>query len=188
MSGMRIVGGQFRGKRLVSPPDRSIRPTGERAREALFDIVENRGLVREARWLDLFAGTGAVGLEAFSRGAALVWLIDREVALLQKNVEGFGRPAGITVKRLDATRLGKAPDAFDVAFMDPPYGSGLAEPTLLALREGWLAQDALIVVELAARETLDPPDGFEIERDRRYGQTRFVFLRRGGERADAEPS
>lgn len=177
MSGMRIIGGRHRGKRLLAPPDRSVRPTSDRAREALFNILDHAGLIAGARFLDLFSGTGAVGLEAFSRGAEGVWLIDRDVTLVRANVEALGRPAGIHIDRQDASSLGRAPGRFDVVFLDPPYRSGLAEPTLAALSQGWLAEEAMIVVELAAREPLAPPAGFLIEQDRKYGAARMVFLK-----------
>ncbi|MEM9625927.1 MAG: 16S rRNA (guanine(966)-N(2))-methyltransferase RsmD [Pseudomonadota bacterium] len=174
---MRIIGGLLRGKRLSSPPDRSIRPTSERAREALFNILDHAGLIAESRFLDLFCGTGAVGLEAFSRGASEVWLIDQDTNLARANIEGLGRPDAVRAKAMDAGSLGAPPCRFDVVFMDPPYRSGLAAPALSALGGGWLAKDALIVVELAAKERLDHPASFEVEQDRRYGAARLVFLR-----------
>jgi len=182
MSKLRIIGGRYRGKRLVSPPDRSVRPTSERAREALFNILDHGGFVLDRRFLDLFSGTGAVGLEAFSRGASEVWLIDQDISLTSANVKAFGVPENLEARRLDAARLGRlakgAPaSGFDTVFLDPPYRSGLAEPALAALSEGWLAERAVIVVELAAREPLDPPPEFEVWQDRRYGAASFRFLR-----------
>lgn len=183
MSKMRIIGGRCRGRRLSTPSDQSVRPTSERAREALFNILDHAGLIADTRFLDLFCGTGAVGLEAFSRGAGEVWLIDEDVALADINVEAFGRPDAVQVRRMNAARLARPPCRFDVIFMDPPYRSGLASKALATLDRDWLADDALIIVELAAKETLDLPAGFEVEQDRRYGAARLIFLRchQGGE-------
>ncbi|MDH3659279.1 MAG: 16S rRNA (guanine(966)-N(2))-methyltransferase RsmD [Alphaproteobacteria bacterium] len=185
---MRIIGGRFRNKRLSSPRDQSVRPTSERAREALFNILDHAGLIESARFLDLFSGSGAVGLEAWSRGAEEVWLIDRDIALANTNVEAIGRPSAVHVRRLDATDLGRAPCRFDVAFLDPPYRSGLAGPALEGLDRGWLADDALVVLELAAKDQLDLPPGFEVEQDRHHGAARLLFLRSGRSAAEAEPS
>ena len=177
MSRMRIIGGRHRGKRLTSPADHTIRPTSERAREALFNILDHTGRIADARFLDLFCGSGAVGLEAFSRGAGEVWLIDRDTTLASANADALGRPPNVHVKRMDAKRLGRAPCRFDVAFLDPPYRSDLAPAALAVLAEGWLADDALVVVELAAKESLDPPPGFMLEDERRYGAAKFLFLK-----------
>ena len=188
MNGIRIIGGRHRGRHLKTPTDRSVRPTSERAREALFDMLDHAGLVAGARFLDLFCGTGAVGLEAFSRGAAEVWLIDHDISLARENVDALDRPEAVQIQRMDAVRLRKAPRPFDVVFMDPPYRSGLASPALDALRQGWLEDDALLIVELAAKETLDLPEGFEEERERRYGAARLVFLRFDRQGPETRPS
>lgn len=188
MSKMRIIGGRCRGKRLSSPPDQSVRPTSERAREALFNILDHADLIADTRFLDLFCGTGAVGLEAFSRGAGEVWLIDEDVGLAHANVEALGQPDAVQVRRMDATSLARPPARFDVVFMDPPYRSGLAAKALAAFDRGWLADDALIIVELAAKETLHLPAGFEVEQDRRYGAARLVFLHFDRDGVRAGPS
>jgi 16S rRNA (guanine966-N2)-methyltransferase len=180
---MRIIAGTWRGRRLLTPKDRAIRPTSDRAREALFNILEH-GVppVRGARFLDLFCGTGAVGLEALSRGAAEVLLIDAEggaaLAIAEANLARLGSPANIRLLARDATHLGPARRAYDLLFLDPPYRSGLATPALAALASGgWLAPEARIIVELAAREDLTIPDGYALEEERRYGAAKFVFLR-----------
>lgn len=179
---MRIVGGRFRGRQLIGPRDRSIRPTADRTREALFNVLEHgRPPLPGARFLDLFAGTGAVGLEAWSRGAAEVLLVEDAadaLALIRANLEALGRPVGVEVQAQDATRLGAAARPFDLVFIDPPYGSGLATPALETLGRGWLAEDARVVVELAAQEDLTVPAGYEIDRERRYGAAKLVFLGR----------
>jgi 16S rRNA (guanine966-N2)-methyltransferase len=179
---MRIIAGSFRGRRLLVPPGQAIRPTGERAREALFDVLEHGAPpVRGARFLDLFCGTGAVGLEAHSRGAAEVLLIEHDCAAIkvaEANVARLGAPPGVRLLARDASRLGPAPHPFDLIFLDPPYRSGLADVTLGALAQGeWLAGDARVIVELAAAADLALPAGYTLERERRYGSTKFLFLR-----------
>jgi 16S rRNA (guanine966-N2)-methyltransferase len=179
---MRIIAGIFRGRRLLVPPGQAIRPTGERAREALFDVLEHGAPpVRGARFLDLFCGTGAVGLEAHSRGAAEVVLIEHDRAALkvaEANIARLGAPPRVRLLPRDASRLGPAPHPFDLIFLDPPYRSGLAGVTLGALaRDGWLAADARVIVELGATENLDLPAGYTLERERRYGSAKFLFLR-----------
>jgi 16S rRNA (guanine966-N2)-methyltransferase len=178
---MRIIAGSWRGRALLTPKDRAIRPTSDRAREALFGILEHgQPPVRGARFLDLFCGTGAVGLEAASRGAAEVVLVDRQaaaLALARANLARFGAPANVSLLTADAARLGPAPHAYDLVFLDPPYRSGLAAPALVGLLDGWLAPDARVVVELAAKDALELSDGYSLEQERRYGAARFVFLR-----------
>jgi 16S rRNA (guanine966-N2)-methyltransferase len=179
---MRIIAGNFRGRRLLVPPGQAIRPTGERAREALFDVLEHGAPpVRGARFLDLFCGTGAVGLEAHSRGAAEVVLIEHDRAALkvaQANIARLGAPPCVRLLARDASGLGPAPHPFDLIFLDPPYRSGLAGVTLVALARGaWLVGDARVIVELAATEDLDLPAGYTLERERRYGSAKFLFLR-----------
>lgn len=188
MSALRIVGGRYRGKRLLGPPDQTVRPTSERAREALFNILDHAGLVREARFLDLCCGTGAVGLEAWSRGADAVWLIDQETNLVNRNVEALGKPEGVHVRRADVNHLGRAPLTFDLVFLDPPYRSGLAMPALACLAQGWLAASATVVIELAAKEPFDPPTPFELADSRQYGAARFLFLSVIHNRSKAAPS
>jgi 16S rRNA (guanine966-N2)-methyltransferase len=180
---MRIIAGSWRGRTLLTPKDRAIRPTSDRAREALFGILEHgQPPLRGARFLDLFCGTGAVGLEAASRGAAEVLLVDRHaaaLALARANLARLGAPLNVRVLAADAARLGPARRAYDLAFLDPPYRSGLATPALAGLLEGWLAPAARIIVELAARDALEVPEGYALEQERRYGAARFVFLRTG---------
>jgi 16S rRNA (guanine966-N2)-methyltransferase len=179
---MRIIAGKFRGRRLLAPRGQAIRPTGERAREALFDILEHGNPpVRGARFLDLFCGTGAVGLEACSRGAAEVVLVEHDRGALQvaeANVARLGAPASVRLLGRDASLLGPAPHPFDLIFLDPPYRSGLAGATLDALSRGaWLAADARVIVELGATEDLDLPAAYTLERERCYGSAKFLFLR-----------
>ena len=182
---MRIVGGQHRGRTLAAPKSQGIRPTADRLRESLFNILAHAygDPVSGARVLDLFAGSGALGLEALSRGAAFVLFVDDGAearALIRQNVETLGA-AGVTrIFRRDATRLGDVHpnEPFSLVFLDPPYGKGLAEKALASARDGgWLTQDALIVVEEAKDAAFKASQAFE-EIDRRdYDDTEFVFLR-----------
>lgn len=179
---MRIIAGKHRGRRLLAPKDDAIRPTSDRAREALFDILEHGAPpLRGARFLDLFCGTGAIGLEAHSRGASEVLLIESERAALklaEANIVRLGSPPSVRLLARDATLLGPAPHPFDLAFLDPPYGSGLAAAALKALiANGWFSADTRIIVELAAKDNLEVPPAYTLERERRYGRARFWFLR-----------
>src|ERR687897_1962959 len=152
---MRIVGGRFRGRALKGPASDVIRPTSGRLRETIFNILAHAydDPVAGARVLDLFAGTGAMGLEALSRGAAFALFVDDSAAargLIRENVEGLGVGGQSRLFRRDATRLGPAGanEPFSLVFCDPPYGRGLAERALASCAAGgWLKQDALVVVE-----------------------------------------
>jgi 16S rRNA (guanine966-N2)-methyltransferase len=182
---MRIVGGALRGRRLAGPKSFSIRPTSDRLRETIFDILEHAypGTIEGAAVIDLFAGAGALGLEALSRGAARALFVDDGAearALLRQNIEVLGLGGVTRVFRRDATRLGGAPQAerFKLAFLDPPYGHDLAPPALAELaRGGWLTPGALAVVEEAASAAVALPAGFREEETRRYGDTQVVFAR-----------
>jgi 16S rRNA (guanine966-N2)-methyltransferase len=182
---MRIVGGTLRGRALASPRSRDIRPTADRLRESLFNILVHAhgDPVTGARVLDLFAGTGALGIEAISRGAAFALFVDDRSearALLRENVAALGLGGVTKVFRRDATRLGAAHpvEPFSLVFLDPPYGRGLAEPALASARAGgWLQPDATIVVEEAAEAQFNAPPGFgEVDR-RRYDDTEMVILK-----------
>lgn len=181
---LRIIAGRHRGRRIEAPVGLATRPTSDRAREALFSILEHgEPPLRGARFLDLFSGSGAAALEAVSRGAAAAHCIDQAsaaIAAIGRNVAALGEVERVAIQRADACRLGAAPEPFDIAFLDPPYGSGLAIPTLAALVEhGWLGPAARIVVEITQREELLAPPGLMVEDERRYGAARFVFLRPG---------
>jgi 16S rRNA (guanine966-N2)-methyltransferase len=182
---MRVVSGRLRGRTLAAPKSQAIRPTADRLREALFNILAHayNDPVSGARVLDLFAGTGALGIEALSRGAAFALFIDDGAdarALLRENVTALGLGGTSRIFRRDATALGPIHplEPFTLAFLDPPYGQGLAEKALTSARlGGWLTPDALIMVEEATKANFTAPEGFvEIER-RRYDETEFVFLR-----------
>jgi 16S rRNA (guanine966-N2)-methyltransferase len=182
---MRIVGGRLRGRALAAPKSSAIRPTADRLRESLFNILTHAygDPVTDARVLDLFAGTGALGLEALSRGATFALLVDDAAvarALMRDNVAALGLGGSARIFRRDATALGAAHpvEPFALAFLDPPYGQGLAERALASAQAGkWLMPEALVVVEEAADAAFKPPAGFaEIER-RRYDDTELTFLR-----------
>jgi 16S rRNA (guanine966-N2)-methyltransferase len=189
---MRIVGGRHRGRRLVAPPGDQVRPTSDRAREALFNILSHGDFaaagspIADANVLDAFAGTGALGIEALSRGAARAVFIETDrtaLGALRRNLAALDEEDATDVIAGDATRPPRAPYAAALAFLDPPYRSGLAVPALTALAGmGWLAPHALVIVELAAKEPFSAPEGFAMIDERRYGAARLVFLRRQGER------
>ena len=182
---MRVVGGRLRGRNLAAPSSEAIRPTADRLRESLFNILTHAydNPIDGARVLDLFAGTGALGIEAVSRGAAFALFVDNGAearALLRNNVEALGLGGVTKVFRRDATNLGPAHpvEPFSLAFLDPPYGKGLAEKALVSLRDGgWLTSGALLVVEEARAAGFAAPDGFEELERRTYDDTEFVFLR-----------
>ena len=188
--GLRIVGGTHRGRRLVVPDGEAVRPTGDRAREALFNILSHGRFaaagspIAGKTVLDAFAGTGAFGLEALSRGAAAAVFIEngREaLAALRRNVAALGEDARAQIVSGDATRPPRAPFASSLAFLDPPYGSGLTPTALVALAgAGWLDAEALAIVEVAAREEFSAPAGFAAIDERVYGAARLVFLHYDG--------
>jgi len=182
---MRVVGGRLKGRNIASPASNAIRPTQDRLRQSLFNILIHAyaNPIDGTRVLDLFAGTGALGIEAVSRGAKFVLFVDNGAearALLRNNVEAFGLGGVTKVYRRDATNLGPAHpmEPFSLVFMDPPYGKGLADQALTSLREGgWLAPDALVVVEEATAAAFAAPDGYDELERRAYDDTEFVFLR-----------
>ena len=186
---MRIIGGKWRGRRLAAPEGRAVRPTIDRVRESLFNVIEHGrhtngdgSLLPGVRVLDGFAGTGALGLEALSRDAAHVTFIDSDraaLAVLEANIAELGAAAETTVLRADCLTPPRATEPCGLILLDPPYGQGLAEPALQALdAQGWIAPGALCVVELRRDDAFEPPDGFEPLDDRHYGATRIVLLRR----------
>lgn len=165
---MRIVAGIHRGRRLVAPEGRDVRPTADRTREAVFSKLLHGWAPDEfrltgARVLDAFAGTGALGLEALSRGAAHVTFLEQaptSLAALKKNVELLKAAADVTITRADATRPPAAPAPCSLVLMDPPYDSQLEGPALTALAgQGWIAPGAICVVEIPRTRDPDPPMG-----------------------------
>lgn len=188
---MRIVGGSFRGLTLAEVHAGGIRPTSDRSREGLFNILAHNPAYAGDDGpapagmdvLDVFAGTGALGLEALSRGAASVAFMEKAPAalkILRANIARAGASAATRVLEADATRPGRARGTFGLVLMDPPYGEGLAERALAALQDGgWLAEAALAVIETDRREELALPGGFEKLDERIYGRARLHFARRG---------
>lgn len=187
---MRIVGGEFRGRPLATPRSQSIRPTTDRTREAVFNVLAHRFADRleGARVLDLFAGTGALGIEALSRGAAHCLFIEESAegrGLIRTNVEALGLQGRTKIFRRDATGLGDvgtiAP--FGLVFADPPYGKGLGEMALRsALKGGWLLPGALCVVEEASSAHFAPGEGLSVVDERGYGDTVIRFIEATGAR------
>jgi 16S rRNA (guanine966-N2)-methyltransferase len=182
---MRVVGGELKGRNIVAPASRDIRPTADRLRESVFNILVHAydDPFQDARVLDLFAGTGALGIEAISRGAVFTLFVDNGAearALLRNNVEALGLGGVTKVYRRDAADLGPAHpmEPFSLVFLDPPYRMKLSEKALVSLRDGgWLAPSALLVVEEAKAAEFAAPDGFEELERRAYDDTEFVFLR-----------
>jgi 16S rRNA (guanine966-N2)-methyltransferase len=187
---MRIVGGRLRGAKLATPQDQRLRPTSDKVRESVFNILAH-GIedfeIEGARVIDLFAGTGALGCEALSRGAAFCLFVDDAPSsrgLIRQNIENLELTGVTRVFRRDAARLGPAGSVkpFDLLFADPPYGQGLGERALAATAEGvWLTPGAVCVVEEQADAEFAPPEGFTTLDQRRYGDTAVHFLRFEGE-------
>lgn len=182
---MRVVGGRLRSRPIAGPKGEGLRPTADRLRESLFNILAHGygNPVEGARVLDLFAGTGALGIEALSRGAAYALFVDDGVearSLLRNNTEALGLGGTSRIFRRDATKLGPAYplEPFTLAFLDPPYGKGLAEQALASARDGgWLTKDALVIVEEATSAKFAAPDGFEELERRAYDDSELIFLR-----------
>ena len=186
---MRIVGGQYRGRNLAAPPGQGTRPTSDRARQAVFNILEHAPWARDlqgARVLDLFAGSGALGFEALSRGGVFCLFVETDDAArgaIRETIEALGLFGATRIHRRDATDLGARPGSagppFDLAFLDPPYAKGLAEKALAELvAQDWLVPGAIVVVERGAAEADIAPDGYEVLDARDYGAARVHFLRR----------
>jgi 16S rRNA (guanine966-N2)-methyltransferase len=185
---VRIVGGQFKGRALKAPDGRDTRPTSDRAREAVFNILEHADWspgLEGARVLDLFAGSGALGFEALSRGAGFALFVETDASArgaIRDNIEALELFGVTRIHRRDATDLGPKPaglnEPFDLVFLDPPYGKGLGERALRRLHEnGWTTLDALIVYECGADEA-PTPSGFAVLDERAYGAAKVLFLRR----------
>jgi 16S rRNA (guanine966-N2)-methyltransferase len=181
---MRIIGGRLRGRILQSPASRAIRPTSERLRQSIFDILAHRfdDVVEGAHVVDVFAGSGALGLEALSRGAQSALFVDNSahaLRLLHANIAALSPRDVARVLRADATRLGNAPPGppFTLAFLDPPYDQGLGGPVLAALNEGgWLASHAVVVIEESAKAKVCIPMGLYVVDERVYGEAKLMFL------------
>ncbi|MBN9479691.1 MAG: 16S rRNA (guanine(966)-N(2))-methyltransferase RsmD [Bordetella sp.] len=188
---MRIVAGSLKGRAIVAPEGQNTRPTSDRARQAIFNVLEHapwtEGL-HEARVIDLYAGSGALGFEALSRGAAFCLFVDTDDGArgaIRENMDAYGLFGRCRVHRRSATDLGPRPgsagEAFTLAFLDPPYSKGLGEQTLARLLEGdWLAPGALVVFERGSDEPEIDTPGYERLDARDYGAARVLFLRATG--------
>jgi 16S rRNA (guanine966-N2)-methyltransferase len=184
---MRIVAGAFKGRQLAAPKGGDVRPTSARAREALFNLLEHGTLAADgspiagAHVLDAFAGSGANGLEALSRGAAHVTFMDNDRAALdalRRNIAALGVQRQTRVVTADVRTPPAARHACDLVILDPPYAGGLAEPALTALlAAGWIAQDGLIAVEMAKTDDLTAPAGITPLDTRTYGKAKITILR-----------
>lgn len=181
---MRIVSGKHKGRPLSAPKGSDTRPTSDRAREAIFNVLEH-GVpgpgMRGARVADIFAGTGALGLEALSRGAVACVFVDKHkdaVQALRENIHTLGETGTTKIISKDATALGPVPGGpVAYAFLDAPYNLDLSEAALMNLAKlGWLADGCVVMVEVAKAEPLNPPPGFEIIKEKSYGAARAVFL------------
>ena len=183
---MRVVGGTYRGRALATPQHDGLRPTSDRVRESVFNILLH-GIadftLEGVRVIDLFAGTGALGIEALSRGAGYCLFVEEAPearALIRTNIEAMGLTGTTRIFRRNATDLGPAGnmERYGLAFLDPPYGKGLGEKGLVALRDGgWLVPGAIVVLEERESVHVQLPDGFE-ELDRRtWGDTQAIFAR-----------
>lgn len=182
---MRIVAGNFKGRKLTEPKSNDVRPTSDRARETIFNILQHGcdlsfdGL----RVIDLFAGTGALGLEALSRGASFCLFVEEAAksrALIRTNVEALGQNGATKVYRRDATKLGMSGNLgqFGLALLDPPYGKGLGEAALQSLLDGnWFASDAICVLEERKGVEISIPTPFEVLDRRELADTQIIFLR-----------
>ena len=181
---MRIVGGEFRGRNLAAPKSNAIRPTTDRTRESLFNILAHAhpGLLDGTRVLDLFAGTGAVGIEALSRGAKSALFVENSVegrSLLWENIDALGLHGRARILRRDATQLGPASniEPFQLVFADPPYGKGLGEKALFAAHAGgWLAPGAVAILEERADVEVMVDPVFKFIEERSFGDTKMYFL------------
>lgn len=185
---MRIVAGSLKGRAIVAPEGRNTRPTSDRARQAVFNVLEHASWAEPlhgARVIDLYAGSGALGFEAVSRGAAFCLFVeieDEARGAIRENADAYGLMGRTRVHRRSATDLGVRPgsagEAFDIAFLDPPYAKGLGEQTLLRLTAGnWLKPGAIVVFERGSDEPdIDTP-GYERLDARDYGAARVLFLR-----------
>ncbi|MBL6077909.1 16S rRNA (guanine(966)-N(2))-methyltransferase RsmD [Belnapia sp. T18] len=181
---MRIIAGRHRGRRLAAPAGMATRPTADRVRQALFDMLWHapwggRERVEGATVLDAFAGTGALGLEALSRGAARASFLETDraaLAALRANIAACREEARCTVLAADATRPPRAASPCGLLFLDPPYAEGVMERALAALAAGWIAPDAIICAEYATGNAVPPP-GFALLAERAHGAAQLLVLR-----------
>jgi 16S rRNA (guanine966-N2)-methyltransferase len=190
---MRIIGGLHRGRSLKRPPAVITRPTMDRVRESIFNILthgrwgENKDTIEGAIVLDAFAGSGALALEALSRGAVFAYFFDQNdqaLAIVRQNIENLGEQQRTKLIKTDANRPLKAMQPATLIFLDPPFGKDLLSKTLPRLfKSGWIALQALIVAEIQAKETYTLPNNFVVLKEKIYGTAKVIFIR-----APSEPS
>ena len=179
---IRIIAGRFRGRKLVVPEGASVRPTTDRMRERVFSILSHHRYpdLQYAVVADMFAGSGALGIEALSRGADHCLFFEQDpkaIAAIKANLKGF-ETSDFTLKKQDATQPGKPYVPCDIIFMDAPYQQGLTSPTLQAVAsKGWLRPDGVIVAEVHAKEQITLPDSLEIVDERKQGVQKTLFIR-----------
>jgi len=177
---MRIIGGKYRGKKLFSPQENGVRPTSDRARESVFNILNSMLPMEwsEYRLADLFAGTGAFALEALSRGVSTITMVDINTSIIKKNAALFPiEKEKIKIITADAAKLGQNLQKYNLLFMDAPYNKGLSELALLSLSQNdWLEDGAICIVETEKKEKLPLPAGFELTDERIYGLAKISFL------------
>lgn len=180
---MRIISGKHRGRRIEAPEGKEVRPTGARTREAIFNILTHgdygeRGVL-QGRVADIFCGSGAMGLEALSRGAAHVTFVDKNRISLEAvefNLDQLDETENGKLLRADSSQLPPVNQPFDMIFLDPPYNTGLGVPSLqTALSGGWINENTAIVLEQSWKEPVKLPDGLIILDDRKYGNSRMIF-------------
>jgi 16S rRNA (guanine966-N2)-methyltransferase len=185
---MRIISGMYRGRTLEAPQDDSVRPTADKTRGAIFNILEHRAwprhpLLPTSQVADVFCGTGALGLEALSRGVKHVTFIDNSrdaLAIARANIRKFKAAEAVTILEGNAVTMALKTPVFDLVFLDPPYGKGLIEKALMHFSaKGVLKENAVIVAETARDETLDLPPMFALQDERGYGQTMVRFYLKG---------
>ncbi len=179
---MRIISGKYRGKKLLSPKSDKVRPTSDQARESVFNIINSK---LESSWqdidlLDVFAGTGAFGLEALSRGAKSVTMIDIDTSSAQRNIALFeAEKQKIKLIKTDATKPPIADKKYNLAFFDAPYNQELSQKALISINnKNWLAEECLCIIELEKTEEFSSIEGFELIDTRCYGITKFVFIQK----------
>jgi len=181
---MRIIAGSFRSRHLETPPSSLTRPTSDRTRQAIFNILQTLIDLTNTRVLDTFAGSGAMGLEALSRGAGHITFIEKHaevLRVLQHNIQTLAVNDHTTLIRADAQLPPKTKDPVELVFLDPPYGKNLALPTLTALaQQGWLKDGMIVVLEMGAKERIPILESFDVLDQRTYGAAQVVFLQYEG--------
>lgn len=180
---MRVISGVFRGKKLIAADESITRPTSDRAKEGLFNILNHHLLNMNKSWpdicfLDVFSGSGSMGIEAFSRGAKKVFLFENNKQALNCIRQNISNMKEICVVSKDACLPYPATDVADIIFFDPPYGKGLWQKSLIQFQNsGWIGENTLIIVETDKLIKENVPQGFEVYREQSYGRNLFLFLK-----------